>query len=387
MPRLSAAGISGLQDAKDVEFEVVPAKRALPAVEILAGDICDDDEAIRVFLASYSRRSPHTVRSYTKECRRFLLWLRATRDRGHATLPTVTVQDVHDYLDYLSNPRPFGARFLQAHGWKQQPFRGPLGSESVKHCITVLHRMFAALRELRTAGNQPYCLFNPVVLAHEGIAGTSTSDEQIEQALTLLEWQAVQATIESLPRETTREVQHYHRARWVMQLLYRTFLRRGEAAELTMGGFERGPDGWSIRLVGKGNKKAKIVATEKLIAELAIYRESLGLTPLPSPGEARPAILSVTGNRRVSAQAIYLLCRALFDRAADRLEASDSEAAARLRVATPHWMRHTGITHALEAGAHARYVQAQARHSSLNVTARYDHKERQAWRRHLESMD
>lgn len=152
-----------------------------------------------------------------------------------------------------------------------------------------------------------------------------------------------------------------------------------------MGSFEASPEGWSIRLVGKGGKKTKIIATDKLMSELRLYRQTLGLPALPSPGEQRPAIMAITGKEKgVTAQAIYLICGVIYERAAELAkERGDTAAATRLSVATPHWMRHTGITHAMEAGVNPRYVMAQARHSSLNVTARYDHQERRAWRADL----
>lgn len=371
---------------RETEFDIVPARPVVPAIEVLSGDVADDEHAIRIFLDSYSRRSPHTVRSYEKECRRFLLWLHATRDPSPALLPAVAVSDINDYLEFLGNPRPFAEPFLKMHGWAHQPFRKPLGTESFKHCITVLHKMFDALRNLRATGNLPYCLFNPLVLAHNGISG-AIQDDEIEEALTPEEWEAVQAAVEDLPRATARDIKHYHRARWLMQLLYRAFLRRDEAARLTMGAFEPSADGWNIRLIGKGAKKAKIVATNKLLAELKVYRMSLGLPPLPSLGESRPAILAVTGkDKGVTDQAVYLLCKVIFQKAADMIEDQSPQGAQRLRRATPHWMRHTGVTHALESGANPRYVQAQARHSSLNVTARYDHKARKAWRLDMERM-
>lgn len=62
---------------------------------------------------------------------------------------------------------------------------------------------------------------------------------------------------------------------------YRVFLRREEAASLTMGSFEPSPEGWSICLVGKDNKKTKIVATAQLMVELRLYRLSLALSALP----------------------------------------------------------------------------------------------------------
>ena len=371
----------------DSDFLLLAQKPTLPSVEVLLGEVSDDADAIKIFIRSYARKSAHTVRSYEKECYRLLLWLRATRAPSLNLLPAVTVRDINDYLDFVANPRPFPEEFLQQQGWRHQPFRKALGAQSIKHCITVLHKLFAALRELRATGNLPYCMFNPVTLAYGGIAG-SHQPENVEQALTEVEWQAVQDAIENLPRASVRDAKHYHRARWVMQLLYRAFLRREEAANLTMASFEASPQGWSIRLLGKGQKKAKIIATNRLVDELKAYRVSLGLPALPSAGETRPAILAVTGkDKGVSAQAIYLLCKVIFERAADLLEPEDPVAASRLRQASPHWMRHTGVTHAMEGGVDPRYVQAQARHSSLNVTARYDHKHKLAWRTALEKRD
>ncbi len=357
------------------------------ATEVITTEVATDEYAIKVFLDSFARKSPHTIRSYEKECHRFLLWLKATRPAAPAMLPAVAVQDINDYLAFLEQPRPFADDFLAAHGWSHQPFRKPLSGASIAHCITVLHKMFAAMRELRAAGDEPYCKFNPVKLAHQGQSGVK-DEEEIEQALTPQEWDAVQEAISALPRASEKDLKHYHRARWIFQLLYRAFLRREEAAGLAMGSFEASPEGWSIRLVGKGNKKARIIATAKLMSELRVYRESLCLPPLPSPGETRPAILAVTGeDKGITAQAIYLICKVIFGQAAALMDArGESAAAARLREATPHWMRHTGVTHSMEAGVNPRYVQAQARHSSLNVTARYDHKGRRAWRQELEGV-
>ncbi len=350
----------------------------------ITAEVDNDEYAIKVFMGSLARKSHHTIRSYEKECHRFLLWLKATKPPAPAMLPLVGVEDINNYLVFLENPRPFSDDFLSAHGWKHQPFRKPLAEASVSHCITVLHQMFAAMRELRAGGDEPYCKFNPVKLAHDGNSGPKDDDE-VGQALTPSEWEAVQEAIDTLPRETERDQRHYHRARWIFQLLYRAFLRREEAASLTMGSFEASPEGWSIRLVGKGGKKTKIIATDKLMSELRLYRQTLGLPALPSPGEQRPAIMAITGKEKgVTAQAIYLICGVIYERAAELAkERGDTAAATRLSVATPHWMRHTGITHAMEAGVNPRYVMAQARHSSLNVTARYDHQERRAWRADL----
>ena len=281
-------------------MDAPPSNSALPSSvasrEVICAEVIDDVQAIHLFIDGYTRRSNHTIRSYEKECYRFLLWLRSRCSPSPriSLLPDVGVGDVNSYIDFLASPRAFHPDFLQANGFSHQPFKKSLGQASVALCITVLHRFFDAMREMRGPAGQPYCTYNPVKLIHEGI-NRSFAAEDVEQALTDSEWLAVLKAIENLPQGSEREKKHYHRARWIMQLLYRSLLRREEAAKLTMGSFEATPQGWNIRFVGKGAKKAKIIATDALMEELKLYRTSLGLPALPSPGESRPAILAVTG--------------------------------------------------------------------------------------------
>jgi len=360
----------------------------LPAsFELVAVDVADDDRAIEVFMGIYGNKSQNTIRSYAKECHRFLLWARSQHPPSNTILPNLSVDDVNAYIRFLEMPSPFPAEFLAANGWKHQPFRKPLSAQSIGLALTVLHALYEAMHHMRSHGNLPYSIYNPVKLSH-GANKPKNGIEEVEEALTEEEWEAVQEAIETLPREKARDLAHYHRARWIIHLLYRAFLRREEAASLRMNSFEPSPNGWSIRLTGKGDKPAKIVATSRLMEELKLYRESLGLPPLPTFSDSRPAILSVTGGvKGVTAQVIYLICKEIFKRAADLIKPRNEAAAVRLLMASPHWMRHTGISHGMEAGVDPRYVQAQARHSSLKVTARYDHKTARAWRASLEQAD
>lgn len=354
--------------------------------EVITQAVTTDEDAIRTFLDSYKRKSGHTVRSYEKELKRYLLWLRATYGMHPSLIPQAVEQDANSYIDFLAKPRTFDAKFLAANGWKHQPFRKPLAEESMRHAIVALNKMYEAFRRFRSLNNQPYCLFNPFTMAHDAHRTPPNLDD-IEEALSVGELEAVFSAVESLPRESATNIKHYHRARWVMHLLYWALLRREEAVTIKMGSFQPTTDGWVLKLIGKGRIAAKILVPNTLLEELKVYRTSLGLPPLPSAGEDRPAILSVRSNTKgITDQALYLLCKELFSRAADMLAVTDEAGAQRLRMATPHWMRHTGISHYLEAGADPRYVQAQARHSSLKVTATYDHKEQRAWRANLERL-
>ncbi len=365
---------------------------ALASVEVLTAHTVDDEHAISTFLHMYSGRdaSSHTLRSYTKECKRFLLWIRSRRGLRPSLLPEVTLEDINDYIGFMAEPREFSKEFLQANGWKHQPFRKALTRDSIALSMSVLNHLYVAMYNMRGPGERPYCTFNPVYLAQKAPKTKKkiNKDEEVEEALSAEEWIAVQEAIEALPRDTVREQKHYHRVRWIVNLLYRAFLRREEAAELQMKDFEASAKGWSLRVDGKGNKVAKIIATAKLIDELKLYRLSLGLPPLPRFNEDRPAILAVVGtDKGVTAQAIYLICKEIFRQAAQRIEPTNPVSAHRLMKASPHWLRHTGVSHSMESGIDPRYVQAQARHSSLVVTARYDHKDRHAWRNAFDDVD
>ncbi len=57
-----------------------------------------------------------------------------------------------------------------------------------------------------------------------------------------------------------------------------------------------------------------------------------------------------------------------------RFVRTDSPAVAeKLRRATPHWMRHTHATHALQGGAELTAVRDNLRHASLSTTSMYLH--------------
>lgn len=59
----------------------------------------------------------------------------------------------------------------------------------------------------------------------------------------------------------------------------------------------------------------------------------------------------------------------MFAATAETLAETDPDGAARLRAASPHWLRHSGITHCLDAGIGLKEVQALSRHRSLQALA------------------
>lgn len=359
--------------------------------------VVDDNDAARRFLQDVEADlSPHTYRSYAKECLRFLLWLRATKGMHPRLLPQLTGGDVRAYKQFLTGPTEFDWDFLEANGWTRQPFgQGsaegrdavirPLLPSSIRLAITILNGWLDDLLHQLGEGGVPYLAINPITKRTKRKARRSTTEiisaadglAPTSRALARTDIQAMFAAIEELPRETPRDVEHYHRCRWTIALLYRAFLRREEAARLTMNAFRDNAGVWELRVLGKGDKLADIACPERLLQELMVYRRSLGMSSLPAPDDERPAIFAIRSDQRgVDVNQIYRIVRTICELAAQRVDTEDPAAAHRLRAASPHWLRHAGITHALDDGVPARYVQSQARHESLTTTSRYDHKDR-----------
>lgn len=364
---------------------------------VAAGYVVDDNDAARRFLQDVEAElSPHTYRSYAKECLRFLLWLRATKGMLPRLLPELTGEDVRAYKQFLAAPTEFDWEFLEANGWTRQPFgQGsaegrdavirPLLPSSIRLAITILNGWLDDLVRQPGEDGQPYVRLNPITKRTKrkprrtNVEMISSADalRPTSRALAREEIHAIFAAIEALPRESPRDLEHHHRCRWTIALLYRAFLRREEAARLTMNAFRMNAGIWELRVLGKGDKLADIACPQRLLQELTVYRKSLGLPALPSPDERHPAIFAIGSNSRgVDVNQIYRIVRTVCELAAQRVEHDDPAAAHRLRAASPHWFRHAGITHALDDGVPARYVQSQARHESLTTTSRYDHQHR-----------
>ncbi len=344
----------------------------------------NDEDALRIFLSAYQHASKHTLRAYAKETLRFLLWLRFNQ-AGDRLLPKVTAKTITDYLDFVMRGGTIPPSYLDAVHWgkRRPPFSGkPLSAASRSHLLVILSQMFDSLANIESGHGEPYCRFNPMRFGRAfGLRTLQTQFDPTERGLSFSAWRCVLRAIAD-PGDDNRV-----RNRWVILLLYEAFLRREEACRLRMGDFTASRGGWLLRVIGKGGLNRQIIAPSALMDELAAYRLHLGLSARPAPHEDMPAICSLRNHAPVRASTLYAICKAVFGEAAQLAEAQGLvEDAQTLRMATPHWLRHTGISHAMELGVEPRYVQAQARHSSLAITALYDHKDKDAWAASMEKL-
>jgi integrase len=106
---------------------------------------------------------------------------------------------------------------------------------------------------------------------------------------------------------------------------------------------------WWYSTVGKGNKLRDVAVPDELLNALKRYREHLGLTQLPSRGEALPLFPKLKGKKGLGARQIRNLVQTVFDRAVAQLRLRGKQDEAEdLATATVHWLRHTAISNEVE---------------------------------------
>ncbi|HEX8071390.1 MAG TPA: site-specific tyrosine recombinase [Pyrinomonadaceae bacterium] len=145
------------------------------------------------------------------------------------------------------------------------------------------------------------------------------------------------------------------RDRALFELLYATGLRVSEACGLKLSDidFERG----LLSCQGKGSKQRRVPVGRSALAWLDAYRPAR--QTLRAEGDS--AYLFVRrGDGRMTRQQVWQRLRLY-------------AAAAGLRHATPHTLRHSFATHLIQRGADSRSVQALLGHSDLATTQLYTH--------------
>ena len=335
-----------------------------------------DIDALKAWLARFLDTRT-TFDSYRKESERLLLW--ATLELGKP-LSSLTHEDLLVYQRFLADPQP-AERWVMKAGrkWSRfdphwRPFAGPLAPTSQRQAIIILNTMFSWLV------NAGYLAGNPLSLSRQR---QRKAKPRITRFLDDELWLEVKATIETMPRDTDREREHFHRVRWLFSLLYICGLRISEVIENTMGAFfyrrdSEGEERWWLEITGKGGKTRLVPATAELIVELSRYRRENGLAPFPFPGEPTPLLLPIGGKQRsLTRSAVHLIVKEVFNRTASRIRDRGVEferLAHMVEDASAHWMRHTAGSNMADA-MDLRHVRDNLGHSSISTTNTYLHTE------------
>lgn len=366
----------------DTSHSTPPTAQRLRQVDSPRIAAANDIDAVAAWLAEY-RASPNTQRAYRREAERLLLWM---ADDHHQPQPLSLAGLRRDHLDvfeqFLADPQPayrwVGAT-RQRHDSRWRPFRGPLSPASRRQSLVILQGMFAWLVEAGWVSHNPFRLMRDKRRRLDNRSGKV--ERYLERPLWDWLWQWVNTPLD----DTAPPRQHFEaqRRRVIFGFAYLLAPRLGEMAAARMNDFTLREGRWWWRVVGKGDKLASIPVPPDMCRLLGDWREQLGLSGMPEINESTPVLRGLDGQRPIGDNQLYRLIRGTFQHAASVLEASLGADAERevaiLQRATPHWLRHTALTHQAQSGIELRYLAENARHTRLDTTARYLHSEDEQW--------
>ena len=314
---------------------------AMTALVHLASSALADSqaaEAVGIVLAGVL--SEHSRRAYLGDIRHFLAHL---LEKGIA-------------LSQVNKAALVGYRAFLARGY---------APSTVNRRLTVARRLVTEAWELGLLTSQR----NPA--DGRSVAGLKDAGDRGKPALTLEQARALlQAARLRNDMPALRDVA-------ILHLLIGTGLRRSELAATRLAGLQVQGGHYVLVVLGKGNKRRIVKLTPPVVADLHAWLLAAGRGRLAAdgrfiPGDPNLPLFSPvkrTGRgeaARWEASAAALSAWGVWDIVARRI------AAAGLEVDTsPHGLRATFITLALEAGATISRVQDAAGHKDPRTTDRY----------------
>lgn len=356
-----------------------------------------DIEAARAFLHLH-KATPTTVRNYTKEVERLILWAINVKAKPMSSLSSA---DISDFMDFLEEPDEAWISHKkhprESNEWR--PFvklktAAGLSASSRLFSLAALGSFFAWLVDYG------YLLKNPMrqlKTKRKEIRNSDPKpeDEKVERYLDEDMWEAFLSAIENMPKITGAHLEQYERAVFLSELMYFLAPRVSELTAGRMGHFVPEGKQWWWKVVGKGSKAAKIPVPDGMIKALIRYRQFLGLSALPTPTDRTPLLPATRSAkpRSIMPRQVNYILEDLFTSAADLIDARAFELhqgdilhvaefkhkAEQLRQASAHWGRHTSITFQVRRGIDKSIVQKNARHGDSRTTDKYIHEDRDRW--------
>ena len=331
-------------------------------------DAQTDAEVARAFLY-HAALAPTTLKSTKTELGRFLLWCRV----HNKTLHRLRVEDLTAYKDWLRDPQP-AAQWISPTRWPRRdprwrPFSGPLSDASVRQAFRVVKSL------MTFATNAGYLRRNAGSLV-KNIKTPRQARVTRYLSVPAIDW--VYAALDALPATTPAARKAKARERFLFVAYLTTGARLSELVSATMGAVYTEGDGrWWLDVIGKGEKPRRLPVAPEMLAAYRDYRHAYGLTPATARDDATALVLNTRGREPVAVtdEAAANAVKALFAAAADLAHAQgDRDAAAALRAASAHWLRHTMLTTHANNGVALKTLQDTAGHASLSTTATYLHK-------------
>jgi site-specific recombinase XerD len=326
------------------------------------------------------RFSPQTVANYSRDLRRFLIFL------DGRPLSSVTLEDVQDFIQWLKEPpadliHPTTRLPSDHPDWK--PFyRSGLSPVALKQQMASVKAFYRWLNECGYLNKNP---FNLVKSSKKRPVKTErhihTDDiKMIQQLLIALTPPDEELRVREM--ELCKSDQIWVRYRWVWMAYLTSGFRLSEL--ITSDPFRIQQTRtkknlvWQVYVKGKGRDEFEYRPVhERFINEYQRYRHCLGLTMMPlEPGGG--FFYSLTGRNVIeSRSSIHNIFKEMIAAVADLIEGDgEIETASRIRLASVHWMRHSFATFLLDTTHDIPLASKVTGHRNIQTLMQYDHAEK-----------
>ncbi|MBK5125682.1 tyrosine-type recombinase/integrase [Burkholderia sp. R-69980] len=359
-----------------------------------------DLAAIHAYLHRYRDR-PATLRAYTRELERLILW--AVVVRGVA-VSSMAVEDCEAYKDFLATPSPaFTGPKRSRAGGRWRPFApGGLAPDSQAYAVRVLRAAFTWLTEVR------YLAGNPWSAVHDPVTVTREVAVQVGRALPADLWTGLRAALDARCARRTdgagtdgdeAEARQWRTARAAILLMGDSGLRRDEAAHARRENLRLSPRPsggapvWALTVTGKRRKQRTVPVSAATVRALREHWADRGRdfdAPLDSAPLIVPLVIPATGTALkkhggvveapYTADAFGHLVRQAIQRVTVEFGARPDVPKAhlvQLANTSAHAFRHTFGTRAVAREMPVDVVQAILGHASLQTTSIYVRAEQQ----------
>ena len=349
----------------------------------------------RAFLLAY-KNNKETFKAYRREIERFLQWSWLIQQKSALRLRR---EDIEAFIAFCQ--KPFKSwiglnqvpRFLIKGGQEQpnpkwRPFVAELSKPSIQKgkrptkddfvlSDASIKIIFSALSSFYNfLIQEEHITANPISLIRQKSKFIrKKSGPTPIRRLSQSQWSYLTQAAKKMEQEKPDK---HNRTLFIIQALYGMYLRISELAASErwspqMNSFYRDADSnWWFKVVGKGNKERDISVSDEMLEAFKQYRYTLHLSPLPLPTENTPLIPKFIGKGGISdTRHIRRLVQECFDRAYQlMLKDNKRNDAAELKIATVHWLRHTGISDDVKIRPR-EHVRDDAGHSSGAITDKY----------------
>lgn len=357
------------------------------------------------FIYSYNG-SQATFNSYRREVERLLLWAWQVNEKSIVNLRR---EDIEAFVHFCVSPpkdwiglknvsrftnkqglranneawRPFVANVSKlgfSNGQKPDKKSYSLSQAAIRATFSILSSFYGFLIQEEAVQHNPVAM----IRQKSKFIKKEVTRKQVRR-ISNLQWDYVLETAELLAENDP--VTH-ERTLFILNALLGMYLRiselvADERSAPVMGDFMRDSDGhWWFKVLSKGNKERLVAVSDDMLTALKRYRRFRDLPELPTIAEQTALIPKNRGQGAMtSTRQIRNIVQFCFDVAYQRMcEDGMHSDAEDLKVATVHWLRHTGISEDVKIRP-KEHVREDAGHASMATTDRYidtEYRERHA---------